>query len=67
MEMSHANNVPSARSKIAPTKNCATSRSDNAITREGQELIGYLAGNVDRARRDETRWDAKRRGASWDD
>lgn len=33
MEMSHANNIPLARAKIAPTKNCATSRSDNAVTR----------------------------------
>ncbi|KYM97496.1 Transcription factor AP-4 [Cyphomyrmex costatus] len=32
MEMSHANNIPPARSKIASTKNCATSRSDNAVT-----------------------------------
>lgn len=43
MEMSHANNIPPARSKIAPTKNCATSRSDNAVTR-GSKVNRVFSG-----------------------
>lgn len=64
MEMSHANNIPPARAKIAPTKNCATSRSDNAVTR-GSRVNRVFSGECGpRERRDETRRGAKRRGAS---
>jgi len=64
MEMSHANNIPPARLKIAPTKNCATSRSDSAVT-QGLRVNRVFSGECGpRERCDGTRRGAKRRGAS---
>lgn len=61
--MSHANNIPPARSKIAPTKNCATSRSDNAV-RRGSKVNRVFSGEcgLRETWRDGTRRGAKRRG-----